>query len=137
MNVARLVMAAIAALVVLLVLNMFVFPFVFPTGVSSKFVNTRSEPLLFLHLAALVATAVLLTMLCVLTRPAGTSLGAAGIGAVAGLLSSLPSSLHTHAMAHIQTSAEAAAVIWTTVTWSVAGAAAHWVYRWRGVRRGA
>ena len=136
MNLTRLALATVAALVVLLVLNMFVFPLVFPSGVASKFANTRAEPLVFLHLAALVATAALLTVLCALTRPAESRLGAAGVGAVAGLLSSLPSALHTHAMAHLQASAEVAAVLWTTVSWSVAAAVAHWTYR-RGSVRGA
>jgi hypothetical protein len=134
MNLARLVLPAVASLLVLLVLNLFVFPLVFPSGVASKLANTRSEPLVFLHLAALVATAALLTVLCALTRPAESSLGGAGVGAVAGLLAALPSALHTHALAHLQTSAEVAPVIWTTVTWTLAATVAHWAYRWRSIR---
>ncbi len=121
-------------LLVLLALNMFVFPLVFPSGVASKFANSRSEPLVFLHLAAFVVTAALLTVLTALMRPASSSLGAAGFGAVAGLLASLPSALHTLALTHLAVSAEVASVFWTTATWSVATAVAYWVYRWRRSR---
>lgn len=134
MSFPRFLLATIAALMVLLALNMFVFPLVFPSGIASKFANMRSEPLVVLHFAALAATALLLTVLSVLMRPVTSSLGAAGVGAIAGLLASLPSALHTHALVDLAVSAELPPVIWTTVTWSVAAAVANVVYRWRSVR---
>jgi hypothetical protein len=129
-NIARFVGAALAALVVLLLLNMFVFPLIFPGGVASKFANTRPKPLVALHLAAFVATAILLTALCVIMQGAGSSLAAAGIGALAGILAALPSALHTSALAQLPMRGEITAVLWTTITWAVAAAAGHIVLWW-------
>lgn len=95
----------------------------------------RAEPIIALHFAALVATAVLLTVVTVILRPGTSSLGATGAGGVAGLLASLQTALHTHALADVTVSAGIPPVIWTTVTWSMAATAAHWVYRWRSVRK--
>jgi hypothetical protein len=82
-NIARFLGATVAALIVLLLLNMFVFPLIFPTGVTSRFANMRPTPLVALHLAAFLITAVLLTALCAVPRRVGSSLAAAGIGATA------------------------------------------------------
>ena len=131
MNVARFVGAAVAALVVLLLLNMFVFPLVFPGGVASKFADTRPTPLISLHLAAFLTTAVLLTALCAVRRWAGSSWAAAGIGAIAGLLAALPSALHTSALARPPIPGEISAVLWTTITWALAAGAAHATFWWR------
>ena len=130
-NIARFIGAAVAALVLLLLLNMFVFPLIFPGGVATKFANARPTPLITLHLAAFLATSVLLTALCTVARVAGTSLAAAGIGALAGLLAALPSTLHTNAMAHVSVSGEVAAVLWTTISWGLAAGVAHVAYTWR------
>lgn len=134
LNLARFALAAFAALVVLLALNMFVFPLVFPAGVASKFVNMRSESIVVLHIAAFVANAVLLTLLVVLMRSGTPGWHAVGVGGLAGLLASLPSAFHTQALADLSVSAEVVPVIWTTVTWSVATVVADWAFRWRKVR---
>jgi Zn-dependent protease with chaperone function len=133
-NIARFVGATVAALVLLVLLNMFVFPLIFPGGVASKFANARPTPLITLHLAAFLATAVLLTVLCTGARLAKSSLAAAGIGALAGLLAALPSTLHTNAMAHVPVSGEVAAVLWTTVSWALAAGVAHRAYSWHRER---
>lgn len=130
-NIARFIGATVAALVLLLLLNMFVFSLIFPDGVASKFANARPMPLIKLHLAAFLATAALLTTLCAVARVAGSSLAAAGIGALAGLLAALPSTLHTNAMAHVPISGEVAAVLWTTISWAMAATVAHVTYSWR------
>lgn len=101
MNITRYVWATVVSLVVLLLLNMFVFPLICSNGVASKFANARPAPLVALHLAAFLATAALLTALCAVPRVAESSLTAAGLGAVAGLLAALPSSFHTVAMAEL------------------------------------
>jgi hypothetical protein len=131
MNIARYVWATVASLVLLLLLNMFVFPLIFPSGVASKFANARPTPLVALHLAAFLATAALLTALCAVPRIAESSLVAAGLGAIAGLLAALPSSLHTVAMTHVPPSAEATAVLWTTISWALAAGVAHAAYWWQ------
>jgi hypothetical protein len=129
-NIARFVGASVASLVVLLLLNMFVFRLVFPGGVASKFANARPTPLVALHLAAFIATAVLLTALCTVPRGPRSTLAAAGIGAMAGLLAALPSALHTGALARLPVSGEVSAVLWTTITWALAAGAAHAAYWW-------
>ena len=130
MSVFRFLGAAVASLVVLFLLNMLVFPLIFPGGVASKFANVRATHLVALHLAALLATAVLLTALCAVPRLVGSSLAAEGIGALAGLLAALPSTLHTNAMAHVSVLGEVRAVVWTTVSWAVAAGVAHAAYWW-------
>jgi hypothetical protein len=130
MNIARFLGASLSALAVLLLLNMFVFPFIFPSGVASKFSNTRPQPLVALHFAAFITTALLLTALCVVTRGPGSTLAAAGIGALAGLLTSLPSAFHTNALSHQPLAGEVSAVLWTTITWALATGAAHVAYWW-------
>jgi hypothetical protein len=130
MNIARFLSSTAASLVVLLLLNMFVFPLIFPGGVASKFANTRPTPLVALHLAAFLATAVLLTALGAVPRVAGSSLAAAGIGALAGLLAVLPSALHANAMATLPIAGEIAAILWTTTTWALAAGVAHAAYWW-------
>jgi hypothetical protein len=129
-DIARSVNASVASLVVLLLLNMFVFPLVFPVGVASKFANARPAPLVALHLAAFIATAVLLTALCAVPRKPRSTLAAAGIGAMAGLLAALPSALHTGALARLPISGEISAVLWTTFTWTLAAGVAHATYWW-------
>jgi hypothetical protein len=130
MIVARFAVATVASLLVLLLLNMFVFPLVFPGGVAAKFANMRPTPLVSLHFAALLTTAVLLTALCAVLRGAGSSLAAAGIGAMAGLLAALPSALHTSALARPPIPGEISAVLWTTITWALAGGVAHAAFWW-------
>ena len=130
MNIARFVGATVAALVVLLLLNMFVFPLIFPGGVASKFANTRPTPLVALHLAAFLTTAALLTALCAVQRGAGSNLAAAEIGAMAGLLAALPSALHTSALAQLPLTGEISAVLWTTITWALAAGVAHRAFWW-------
>lgn len=131
MSVFRFLSATVASLVVLLLLNMLVFPLIFPGGVGSKFAGTRPTPLVALHLLAFLATAILLTALCAVPRVVASSLAAAGIGALAGLLAALPSTLHTNAMAHVPVSGEVRAGLWTTVSWAVAAGAAHAACWWR------
>jgi hypothetical protein len=130
-NITRFAGAIVAALVCLLLLNMFVFPLVFPTGVASKFADTRPAPIVALHFAALCATAVLLTTLCTLPKLAKSSVVAAGTGATAGLLAALPSSLHASAMARVSIDGEIVAVLWTTFSWALAAGVAHAAYQWR------
>jgi hypothetical protein len=130
-KVVRFLLATFASTVTLLLVNMFLFPIVFPHGVAPKFANMRSEPILALHLVALVATAALLTLVNIIVRPNTSSFVALGIGAVAGLLASLPTELHTYALAEVKLSAEVVAVIWTTLTWSLASLAAHSTLRFR------
>jgi len=129
-NTTRFAGATVAALVALLLLNMFVFPLIFPGGVASKFANTRSTPLVALHLAAFLVTAVLLTAVCAVPRWAGSRLVAAGIGAMVGLLAALPSALHTSAMARLSITGEVSAVLWTTITWALAAGVAHATFWW-------
>ncbi len=119
-------LASVAATVVLLLVNLFVFPLVFGSGMPVPYANLRAEPQLALHAVALLVTGGLLSAICG-RGPAG--IGPASVtGALCGLLASLPSGLHTLAMVDLAATAQIAPILWTTVTWGLAGSTAGAVY---------
>lgn len=111
--------ASALALAVLLIVNMFVFPLVFGSGVPLPYSNLRAEPLFLYHAIALLATALLLVAICL--QAPGSAQGAATTAAFAGLLASLPSALHTYAMVDIPIASQVAPIAWTVFTWGIAG----------------
>lgn len=113
------VQACLAALVVLLLVNLFVFPLVFGSGVPLPFTGLRSEPLYAVHGAALVLTAVLLVAIC--ANAAATPQKAMLSSAFAGLAASLPGALHTYAMVDLPLGSQIAPIAWTVFTWTMAG----------------
>ena len=112
-------LASLVALVVLLVVNLFVFPLVFGSGVPLPFSGLRAEPLYLAHGIALALTALLLVAIC--ANSAGTPQKAMLSSAFAGLLASLPSALHTFAMVDIPIGTQIAPIAWTVFTWTMAG----------------
>lgn len=113
------VVAAALALAVLLFVNMFVFPLVFGSGAPLPYSNLRAEPLIVLHALALFTTALLLVALCAQGLPSAQ--GGATVAGLAGLLASLPSALHTHAMVDTSLASQIAPIAWTVFTWGLAG----------------
>jgi hypothetical protein len=112
-------LASLVALIVLLVVNLFVFPLVFGSGVPLPYSGLREEPLYLAHGIALALTAVLLVAVC--ANSAGTPQKAMLSAAFAGLLASLPSALHTFAMVDISIGTQIAPIAWTVFTWTMAG----------------
>ena len=113
------VQACLAALFVLLLVNLFVFPLVFGSGVPLPFTGLRSEPIYLVHGLAIVVTAILLVAIC--ANAAGTPQKAMLSAAFAGLLASLPGALHTFAMVDISLGSQIAPIAWTVFTWTMAG----------------
>jgi hypothetical protein len=107
----------------LILVNAFIFPFFFPDGLAEKFINVRSENRPLFHLLAFLATAALLTIivdrLVAKSRSATRGLNA---GAWLGLLVALPEHLHLYAMVDATAVRQFIPVLWTVVTWGVAGA---------------
>ncbi|MGH7865143.1 MAG: hypothetical protein ACREQB_09140 [Candidatus Binataceae bacterium] len=109
---------------VLLVLNAFVFPLVFPAGPPAPYENARSSPLYTVHTLALVTTALLITLLFAVAHPARrTWVDGLKFGALLGLVVSLPSGMHTYAMVDMSYRDAITPILWTVVTWAAAGAA--------------
>ena len=114
-----LLIGSVAALVVLLVTNMFVFPLVFGSGAPLPYTGLRDQPLFQYHALALLLTAILLAAIC--QRGAPTVKDATTIAVLAGLIASLPSALHTYAMVDIAIGTQIAPIAWTVFTWGFAG----------------
>lgn len=116
---------AISVLVVfvyLVVVNAFLFPMVFPDGLAEKFLNSRVENLPLFHLLAFAATALILTIIVdKLGRGRHSMTTGLAAGAWLGLLVALPEHLHLFAMVDATALEQVIPVVWTVITWSLAG----------------
>lgn len=122
MNTKWLTVSAIAVFFYLIIVNALVFPVVFADGLAEKFLNARDESLPLFHLLAFAATAVLLTILVDKLGKGGHSLTKGLIaGGWLGLLVALPEHLHLFAMVDATAMQQFIPVVWTVVTWSLAG----------------
>jgi hypothetical protein len=65
MNTKWLTITSIVVFIYLIIVNVFIFPAVFPGGLAEKFTNTRTESLPLFHALAFAATAAILTILLV------------------------------------------------------------------------
>jgi hypothetical protein len=109
---------------VLLVLNAFVFPLVFPAGPPAPYQNARPAPLYAVHTVALLAAALLITLTFAVVYPQRrTWVDGLKFGAMLGLLVSFPSGMHTYAMVDMSYRDAITPIVWTVVTWAAAGAA--------------
>ncbi len=119
-------LASLAAALALLVVNLFVFPLVFGSGVPVPYADLRPEPQHAWNLVALLVTAVLLAAIC---ERVPHTIGAASLtGALCGLLAALPSALHLLSFVDVAPAKQIAPVAWTTVTWGFAGSTIGAVY---------
>ena len=122
MNTKWLAITSVAVFVYLIVINAIVFPAVFPDGLAEKFVNARSENLPLFHLLAFSATAVLLTILVDMLGGENQSATQGLVaGGLLGLLVALPEHLHLYAMTTATPVKQFVPVVWTVVTWGIAG----------------
>ena len=128
MNWNRLAVAALIAFVVLLVLNMAVFPSLFGEPVE-QFVNERpSQQYLFTTLGLLTTS-----LLLALIYPRGYQGGfplleGFRFGALVGLLVSLPHAFFVYARAEVPFSDLLIPVAWNTASWGLTGVAVALVY---------
>ena len=122
MNMKWLTISAFVVFVYLIIVNAFVFPIVFADGLAEKFLNARDENLPLFHLLAFAATAVLLTILVDKLGRGRQSLTTGLVsGGWLGLLVALPEHLHLFAMVDATALRQFIPVVWTVVTWSLAG----------------
>jgi len=109
---------------VLLVLNAFVFPLVFPEGPPAPYENARLSPLYAVHTLALLASALLITLTFAVVYPQRrTWMDGLKFGALLGLVVSFPSGMHTYAMVDMSYRDASTPSGWTGARWAVGSAA--------------
>lgn len=122
MNAKWLAISTLVVFVYLVVVNAFLFPIVFPDGLAEKFLNSRVENLPQFHLLAFAATSLILTILVdKLGRGRHSIATGLAAGGWLGLLVALPEHLHLFAMVDATAVRQIIPVVWTVVTWSLAG----------------
>ncbi len=122
MNAKWLAITTFVVFVYLIVVNAVIFPIVFPDGLAEKFLNARAENLPLFHLLAFAATAVILTILVdKLGRGGHSATRGLTAGGWLGLLVALPEHLHLFAMVEATAIQQFIPVVWTVVTWGLAG----------------
>lgn len=118
----QLAIATVLVFIYLIVINAFVFPFVFPDGLAEKFINMRADALPLYHVLAFAATAFLLTVLVgMLVARTGSKRDGLIAGALLGLLVALPEHLHLYAMIDVGVVKQFIPVVWIVITWGIAG----------------
>jgi hypothetical protein len=120
---ARLPLAALAAMAFLLVVNVVVYPVVFPGGPPEMYRYERNQPLALYHVLALLATAILLAYIFPIGYR-GRKPWAEGLrfGMLMGVLVKLPWSLNTYSITDTGFSGLLTAVLWAVITYGIAGA---------------
>jgi hypothetical protein len=121
-KIARFSLAALAALAFLLVVNVVFFPFVFPDGSPDHFRFMRAEPIAAYNFLAMLIASVLLAYVFPIGYR-GRTPWAEGLrfGMLMGGLTTLPMSLHVYATAEVNFTGLLTTVLWTVITWGVAG----------------
>ena len=108
------------------VLNGWLFPLVFPNGLAEKFANAREPQLMMFHVIAFLATGGFLSFIVAFSDTTGAR-DTLLLGALLGLLVSLPEHLHLYAMTTAPMVDQFLPVVWTVVTWALVVGAAGWV----------
>ncbi|GEM_PF-5005322 len=116
-------LATLTAFGFLFLSNAFLFPLLFPGGAGETYANARKAPLLGVHTAALVLTALLLAFLYPKWRREGSPWKeGAGFGFWMALLVALPTRLHIYAATTVEFPESMAVLLWIVVTWGASGA---------------
>ena len=122
MKIARFALAALAAMAFLLVVNVLLYPVVFPGGPPQLYQYERAEPLALYHLLAMLVTSLILAYVFPLGYR-GKTPWAEGLrfGMLMGVLVSLPAALNIYAMTDIEFAGLLTVVLWSVITLGVAG----------------
>ena len=122
MKLARFPLAALAAMAFLLVVNVVVYPIVFPNGPPEVYRYERTDPIALYHVLALLVTSILLAYIFPIGYR-GRTPWAEGLrfGMLMGVLVGLPWSLNAYAITETQFSSLLTAVLWLVITYGVAG----------------
>ena len=129
MNIVRLVLAGLVALVFLTVCGMLLAPVLFPSETALFPGYRRAEPVFVFRLLAWVITAGLLARIFPIGYRGGVP-WAEGLrfGMLMGVLAGLPAALDTYANLEVGFPILLTAVLWHVITWGVAGALIGAVY---------
>jgi hypothetical protein len=123
LKIARFALAALAAMAFLLVVNVVLYPIVFPAGPPQIYQYERAEPLALYHVLAMLVTSLILAYVFPLGYR-GKIPWSEGLrfGMLMGVLVSLPASINIYAMTDIEFAGLLTAVLWSVITHGVAGA---------------
>lgn len=118
----RFTLAALAAMAFLLVVNVVLHPIVFPEGTLGLYRYERANPLALYHVLSMLATSILLAFIFPIGYR-GRIPWAEGMrfGMLMGVLVKLPWSLDVYAASDFQFSLLLTAVLWTVITYGIAG----------------
>ena len=122
MKITRFALAALAAMAFLLVVNVALYPVVFPAGPPQLYQYERAEPLALYHVLAMFVVSLILAYVFPLGYR-GKTPWAEGLrfGMLMGVLISLPASLNIYAMTNIEFAGLLTVVLWSVITHGVAG----------------
>lgn len=122
MKLARFSLAALAAMAFLLVVNVVLYPYVFPSDPSGLYRNQRADPLALYHVLSMLVTSILLAYVFPIGYR-GRTPWAEGLrfGMLMGVLIGLPWSLHVYAITDTAFAGLLTHVLWTVITYGVAG----------------
>ncbi len=120
---ARFPLAALAAMTFLLVVNVVLYPIVFPSGPTEIYRYERTDPLALYHVLALLAVSILLAYVFPLGYR-GRTPWAEGLrfGMLMGVFVRLPWSLQVYSVSDTEFSGLLTALLWTVITYGIAGA---------------
>ena len=123
MKIQRFFLAAAGAAVFFIVVDTFLSPVVFPDGTSVFYRTPRSEPLAGAAAAAAVVSALLMAYMFPIGYKGGKHF-AEGLrfGMLLGVLMSLPANLRLYAAAQVRLDSLLTIILWTIITWGIAGA---------------
>jgi hypothetical protein len=126
--------AAVAAILVLITLNAVLWHLVFPGELLENYVYPRPSPMLGYELAAIIVTALLLVTVYAVCAPAARGWPAAALGGLLGLLASAPAQLLVFAVVESDPRRDVIHVLWTVLSWAIAGSAIGWFLNRRRVQ---
>ena len=122
MKLARFPLAALAAMAFLLVVNVVLYPIVFPNAPPEIYRYERTDPLALYHILAMLATSILLAYIFPIGYR-GKTPWAEGLrfGMLMGVLVGLPWSLNAYSISDTEFSSLLTPVFWMVITYGIAG----------------
>ena len=123
MKIQRFAIAAIAASVFFIVVDTWISPLLFPDGTAGLYLMPRVHPPAAPGIAAVLITALLLSYIFPIGYKGGKHF-AEGLrfGMLLGVLVSLPANLRLYAAAEVRFDSLLTIILWTIITWGIAGA---------------
>jgi hypothetical protein len=119
---ARFPLAAMAAMAFLLVVNVVLYPIVFPNGPPEIYQYERSDPIALYHVLAMFVTSLLLAYVFPIGYRGRTPwVEGLRFGMLMGVLISLPWALNTYSITDTEFAGLLTTVLWKVITYGVAG----------------